>query len=219
MKEIAALLTFLFFSGLAIFLAVRKHIGTTLTVILLLFSLISGLVMASHDRFSELTWPIALFAPFQGELTRIKEESLWDFRKEAESDKQSLSLLVSAAKALHDGTEAQKKLVESALEAAKRLEEKATTHEQKSKEMSDKAEEVRAQTLAIYEASSELALLLTKVVWLQMEAKNEANGPRSEVARQRVMDQLDEIVNLVIPDPDARSRFVSDVMNSVPRPQ
>jgi len=49
MKEIIGLTVFCTFAGLTMILAVRRRIGTTLTVTLLMFSLLSGFLIVNYD--------------------------------------------------------------------------------------------------------------------------------------------------------------------------
>jgi len=73
---------------------------------------------------------------------------------------------------------------------------------------------LREQAAAIYRASGELALVLARVIYLQSETKD-SQGRSVQAALQQVMDGLDEIVNIVLEEPEERARFVSEVLNSV----
>jgi len=84
------------------------------------------------------------------------------------------------------------------------------------KEQGLKIEQTTQQAAAFSRALSDLALLLTRVTWLQLQARDETDAKRRDAAVRQVMDHLDEIVDLVIEDPDARSEFVNSVMGSLP---
>jgi len=216
MKESIGLLVFLAISGSAITLAVKKRTGNALTVILLVFSLVSGLGIANYDWIRKVEGRVPALEPFRKQVLSIKEDAVDEICNEVEAQKASISLLLSNAKEAHEDLEARKESMESLLAAITKLEESAREQEQKAGELNEKAEKMQGQLLAVHRASSELALLLTRVTWLLFEAREEYGAERSQAAIQKIMDGLDEIVNLVIVDPKAREDFVSDVMRSLP---
>lgn len=69
MKEVIGLLIFIVIATITIFLVVDKRIGSTLTIILLVFSVISGLAAANYDIIKKLKWK-----DFELELEAVKSD-------------------------------------------------------------------------------------------------------------------------------------------------
>ena len=108
------------------------------------------------------------------------------------------------------------KYAEALLENVKKAEEKLKIQELSLNERIVRVDQAADKVSAAYGASSELALLLTKAIWLQFQAKDENDAKRRDAVVRQLMDQLDVIVEFVIEDPDARSEFVNGVMGSIP---
>lgn len=216
MKEIVGLLVFLAIGAGAIILAVKDRIGNNLATILLIFSLVSGWGIANYDWLQRLEWQVPGFAPFQKRVQTIEEGAVRDIHSQAEAEKASINLLISSAKEAHEDLGARKESIESLLSAVAKLEESVKAQEQKATELNEKARKMEDELVAIHDASSQLALLLTRVTWLEFEANDEYGAERAQIAVQKIMDGLDEIVGLVIKDPKARQAYISDVMSSLP---
>jgi len=216
MKEIIGLLVFFTIAGSAVVLAVSKRTGNTLTAILLLFSMASGWGISNYDWIQTIEWQVPGLEVFQNQVQFIKEEAVEDLCNEVEVQKASIDMLLFNAEKTHEEMAARKEAMESLLAAVSRLEESIRAQEEEARELNDKAQKMEGQLVAIHHASSELALLLTRVIWLQFEARDEYGAEHAQAAVQKVMDGLDEIVNLVIVDPKARKDFIKGVMSSIP---
>jgi uncharacterized protein YhaN len=216
MKEVIGLLVFLTVAALAITLSVKKRTGNVLTAVLLVFSLVSGWGIANYDWIRKIEWQVPGFEPFQREVSAIKEDAVTDMCSQIEAQKESMAVLVSNAQEVHEDLGARKESMESLLEAINSLKENLVEQEQKAKELTERAEKMQAQLIAVHHASSELALLLARVTWLHLEARDEYGVERAQTAVQKIMDGLDDIVNLVILDPNEREAFISNVKSSLP---
>ncbi|MGV8075336.1 MAG: hypothetical protein AB2L11_12360 [Syntrophobacteraceae bacterium] len=223
MKEIIALLVFLIIAGLSTLLAARERIGNALLVILLAFSLIAGWMIANYDRIQGLQWEVLGHESFRKQIQLEKgnalaevKNALDNMRKEVEEGRQSIRLAVSEASDLRNKIREERSVLDSALENFRQIEASMKNEERNIKELRDRSDEIRQQIAAIHEASSELALSLTRLTWLLMEARKDYGAERADLAVQHIMNQLDEIVGVVIDDPKARAEFVAEVMNSVP---
>lgn len=227
MKEIVGLLAFMVISGSTITLAVMKRTGNALTAILLLFALLSGWGIANYDWIRNLQWQVPGFDVFQEQVLTTKEDAVGDICREVEAQKVSIGLLLSNATRTHEdflskATQTQEDLgiqkdsLESLLIVIDDLEKSMRAQEQKAMELNDKAEKMQRQLIALHQASSELALLLTRVTWLQFEARDEYGVERAQAAVQKIMDELDVIVGLVLTDPKARKNFIAEVTQSLP---
>jgi archaellum component FlaC len=205
MRETVALLVFLAIAGPAILLAIKKRIGNPLTVILLVFSLISGWGIANYDWVKKVQFQPPGLSDFQKQVAEIKQGAVDELKKEAEDGKESFKRLASSVELTGALVEKRKNEIDGLADA-----------------MNKSGEEMKAQEEKIEKINanfSELALLLTKVAWLQFQALGEPQSNRARAATQKIMDSLDEIVAAVIPDPQARAQFVSNLFNSLPAQQ
>ena len=216
MREIIGLMVFLTIAGSAITLSVKKWTGNALTAILLIFSLAAGWGIVNYDWIQKLEWQVPGLEPFERRVLSIKEDAVGEMFREIEIQKESVNRLVSHAKEVHEDLGVRKESLQSLLDTITKLEDVIKDQEQKARELSDKAQKMQDQLVAVHRASSELALLLTRVTWLNLEARDEYGIERAQAAVQRIMDELDQIVDLVIVDPGAKEEFISDVKNSLP---
>jgi hypothetical protein len=216
MKEIIGLIVFLIVCSSAIVLAVKRVIGTGLTAVLLAFSLLAGLAIANFDLLGKVRWEVPGLSLFQGEVNQVKDQAFEDLRNEVEYQRQTIRTAISDLNATSEKLDAGIKYAEALLDSVKRAEEKLKVQELGLRERTIKIDQAAERASAVYGASSELALLLTKAIYLQFQVKDEADAKRREAVFRQVMDQLDAIVNFVIEDPDVRSEFVNSVLGSVP---
>jgi hypothetical protein len=215
-KEILALLVFFPIASLTTYLAVKRQIGNALTAVLLVFSLLAGLAIANYDFIGKAKWEFPGISLFQDEVSQVKNEALQGLQKEVESQRQAIKVGISDLNATNERLDAGIKYAEALLESIKKAEERLKIEEFTLKEQGLKSDRTAEQATAVYRAVSELALLLTKVTWLQLQARDESDARRRDAAVRQVMDQLDLIVDLVIEDPDVKSEFVNSVMGSLP---
>ena len=201
-KESIALLIFFAIVGLTLYLTVKRRINATLTVVLLVFSLLTGLAIANYDLVRQVNW--------------IKDQTLEELQKEAELQRQTIRPLLNDLNGTSEKVDAGIKYAEALLDSIKKAEERQKKEELVFKEQGLKIEQATEQMAALSRALSELALLFTKVTWLQLQTRDDSDVKRRDTAVRQVMDQLDAIVDLVIEDPELRSEFVNSVMGSLP---
>ncbi len=218
-KEIIALLVFLPMVGLTVYLAVKKQIGSALTGVLLVFSLVAGLTIANYDLIGRVRWEIPGFSFFQNQVGQVKNQAMEELQTEVENQRQAFKTVIADLNGTSEKLDVGIKYAEALLESVKKAEERLRVQEMALKEQGVKSDQAAEQATAVYRAVAELALLFTKVTWLQLQARDESDVKRRDTAVRQVMDQLDLIVDLVIEDPDVRSKFVDNVMGSLPRQQ
>jgi len=216
MKEIIALIVFFLVCSLTIFLAVRRKIGSSLAAVLLVFSLLAGLAIANHDLLRDVKWEVPGISLFRNEASQIKEQALDDLRYEGDSQRETIRANISDLNATSERLDTAIKYAEALLESVKKAEEKLKVQEFNLKEQTARIDQATEKAALAYGAMADLALLLTKTIWLQFQAKDDTDVKRRDLAVRQVMDQLDVIVSAVIEDPEARSEFVNSVMRSLP---
>ena len=222
MKEIIGLAVFLTFAGSAVVLSVRGHIGNSLTAIILLFSLLAGWTTANYDWVTRVRWEVPGLEALREEASSARQliaaEKAAVLEEIREEGKRSIQALALTAGEAQQKVGARLTELESLMDTVNKSEEAFKELERKIDEVNNRTTQLRDQVVAIHATSSELALSLTRVMWLQLETGNEASAERTKVAVQKLLDGLDEVVNLIIVDPEARSRFVSDVVDTLPPP-
>jgi len=164
MKEIVALTVFLLVCSSTIFLAVKKQIGSGLTAVFLVFSLFAGLAIANYDLLREVKWEVPGLALFRNEVDQVKEKALEELRYEAESQKLTIQANIGDLNATSEKLDTGIKYAEALLESIKKAEEKLKVQELNLKEQTARVDQAAERGAAIYGASADLALLLTKAI-------------------------------------------------------
>jgi septal ring factor EnvC (AmiA/AmiB activator) len=219
MKLLVGLAVFFMMAGFTFYLAGTQRIHALVTAVLLSFSLLSGFVIANYDWLERLRFEVPGLQLYEDRVLRIREEAIQELRGEVERRKKELSDLMAEHADLTGRLESQKKNIEAVLDSTRSFENELKEKEQALKDIAARAELARDHMVAVQGRTSELALLLTRITWLQFQAANQQSPERAEAAVKQIMDGLDEIVGLVITDPQARNEFVSGVMGSLPPPR
>ncbi len=70
---------------------------------------------------------------------------------------------------------------------------------------------------AIFSATKELSLILTRITYVQGQTKNElGSSVRLKKAAEIIEKDINRVLNLMIPDPKERSAFVAELTNALP---
>lgn len=199
MRETIALAILLLSAASTLVLAAKKRIGTGIAVALVCSALIAGWLVSHPD------WLNALGI---GDIFRGGSN-----QKEGEGGAKRPPLTMADIPAL---LEKQQKALDALAESNGIMREKLNAGDQQLKELQETLEQVKREAASLQSRSSELALMLTRIVWLQLEALDDPNGERADMAVQRILDEMDAILTLAIEDPAARARFVDDVKKALP---
>lgn len=219
MREVIALAVFLTFSGFAIFLAARGRSGNVLTAILLAFSVLSGWGIANYDWIRTVRWEVPGIEAFRNQLDEIREDAVMEIQKAADARGSELRTVVAEAEAAAEQSEARKRSLDASLEAALKAEERIKVYEQRLLEIYGTDFAAKDDAWEANRANHELALILTRIAWLLLESRDNPGDERCQLAVQGIKDSLDEVMMIVIKDPEERVRFISEVMNSIPPKQ
>ena len=82
--------------------------------------------------------------------------------------------------------------------------------------LSKHAEKTKGEIGDLFKSSSDLALLITKVSWLQLQTKNEFGTERAQRAIKNINDDLNEIIKVVIPNEENRNKWINELQSSLP---
>lgn len=216
MKELTGLIVFFLIAGVSIHLAVEKKITHALTALFLAFSLVSGWSIANYDWLSKLQWQVPGLDAFESYVEAVQNSAVEEICRESEAQKGAMLSALNEAREAHSAMDSGRESLEALIASVNKLEENLKEMENRARELSEKNGKMEAQLIKVHQASSELALVLTRVIWLQFEARDEYGVERARTALEKVMDGLDEIVNIVIVEPKKRQAFVDSVKGLLP---
>jgi hypothetical protein len=218
-KAIVALLFLVSIVVITLHLTTKKQIGVLVAVLFFCVAILGGLAIANYDFIKTLKWNGLEIQTFRGEVDSIKGEALASIRAEVESQKASIRLLITNANDLRTALDAEKAAVESLLEKSKAAEQRLTSLDQHVSQVAAQIAESQRRVEELHKASDDLALLLAQITWLQIETKNEFGTERATAALNKIVDGLNRVVVVVIPEANARSRWIQQLTNSLPKGQ
>ncbi len=216
MKEAIGLGVFAVVSFSAIGLAAVKRIQTPTLTVLLLFAMGSGWGIAHHDWLRQAQFQVPGFDLFRSTVTQIREEALYDMKTSIAAEREALASLLAAGEETRRKLNNELKTAEDLIEAVRGAEEGLRERDGRLKEWSEAALSARDEMVAVQQAVAELSLALTRLIYLSLEARDQYGQERAQMATRQIMDSLDELVGLSIPDPEARAEFVRGVTSSLP---
>lgn len=208
-KETVAILFGVCVTIFTLYLIVTKQIDAKISAVLLIFALIGGLGIANYDIIKRIKWKDIELETYERKVQDIKEGALHEIEREVINHKESISLLIANLNDTREKIDAQRK-------AVKLLVEKISQQEQRLQYLANKADSTKNRIEILHKASSDLALLLTKITWLQVETKSEFGTNRAQKAIEQILNDLNRIVAVVIPDTQERSRWVGELQSSLP---
>lgn len=209
---------FVCLTAITVFLNVRRQISDLMAAVLLLFTLVSSWATANHDWIRNLDFRLPGLKSLENEVTRLREETIAALLAESEARRQGLTALVSQVNMSSEKFEQERKAMESTLEQSRLLKENWEAKQNELMEFLHATQTLREQMLAVHNATADLALALTKLIYLQLAGGPQAAGEQQNALRRHLLISLDEVVALAIPDPLVREAFVEEVMKSAPAP-
>lgn len=220
MKLIIALLFFVNLTVVTIHLAVIKRIDSKLTTLFLFCAIVGGFAIANYDviRYFKLGREGVEIETAKREIDDAKSSALAEIDAEVKSQKESIRLLVSNANQASDKLEAQKealsKLVDTAIALQKNI-------EQQKREISKLNQETltaKQEIVKLNTASSEIALTLVRATYLTLQTRSEFGaGPRLTKAVAEIEKDINQILPMVIPNPQLRAEWLQQLQNTLPK--
>lgn len=209
MKEIVALLFLICIVVVTLYLATTLQIDLKAATIFFGVAIVGGFVIANYDFVKKFKWKGLELETFRGEVASVKKEALDEIRIEVATQQDAVKLLIANANDIREKIEIQKVAVESLLDRAQAAEDRLT-------KVASGVEESRRRIEQLHRASSDLALLLTKITWLQVETKSEFGTERATLAIQQMLADLNRVVGVVIPDEGERTKWIQQLKQSLP---
>jgi len=217
MKEVIALIVFLALVIFTFYLTLSHKIDTKITIVFLIFSIISGFIISNYDIIKKLKWKGFELETFKQDVSEIKSKALKEIREDVDDQKQSIKLLITSANDTRSNLDIQIRIVESLIDKVKVTEESIKKQAINVNKLNLRAEKTKQQISILHNASTELALLLTKITWLQLETKSEFGTDRAQKAMDDIFEDLNKIIAVVIPNGQDRAKWINDLQSSLPK--
>ena len=213
MKELIAILTYIIIFIIAIYFSVIKRRDLKLLIIFLAFAIFSGLAISNHDMLEKFKFG-SKFVSIEvetaiKEIQETKETAIKEISSEVKEHEESIRLLISNANNTKDKIE---NLIEIATELGNNIE------KQKKEiiEINKFSENTKKEIETLNTASAQIALILVRATYFTLETKSEFGTSRAEKAIQEIMNDLNKILPMVIPDNEERDKWIKDLQNILP---
>jgi len=214
-QQIAGLVIFLSLTSLTVYLNVRRKISDLMAAALLVFTLLSSGAVANADRLWGGTLNASGMENYEREMTRIQEEAMAGLLAEWNTRKDELARLSAEINASSETFRKEREAMDSALEDSRQMMADRREWQSQMLEFQNFAQASQDELMAIHNVTAQIALVLTRLIYLQVEGNRHLPLNQENPLRQQVLDGLDELVSLAIPDPLHREAFVEEVIESV----
>ena len=77
-------------------------------------------------------------------------------------------------------------------------------------------EQTEKRVRVLNDASNQLALISTRITYLQLETKSEFGTDRAQKAMEKIFTDLNTVAMLVIPDMSKRNEWISKLQSELP---
>jgi chromosome segregation ATPase len=219
MKEIIALLWAICIVVVAIYLHVNNILGKASTTVLFALAIVGGLGIANYDlvrKFKGLGLEVELETA-RKEIDSAKGKALSEIEEEVAGHKDSIAMLIRTGNELNEKLESQKTVVDAMIEKAESLETQLKDDQKKLEDMKGQVVLAHRNSQAIYNATKELSVILTRITYVQSQTKGEfGNTPRLQKAAEIIEKDIDRVLQLMIPDPQERNAFVKELTSALP---
>lgn len=217
MKELIALLVFVFISAPTIYLSIKKRIDTKLTVILLCFSIASGFFITNYDIITRFKWGKVEIETAKNAISAAKQAALDEIASEVKDQKESIKLLIANANDSRDKLGKQKLAMEELIKTATALQKRIEEQKRSIIALNQTAEKTKADIEKLNAASSQIALTVIRATYFSLETKGEFGGPRSQKAIEEILSDLNRILPMVIPNEKERSEWIKKLQTALPK--
>ena len=222
MKLIIGLLIFICVTVLTMYFAVTKRFDYKLTIIFLAFAIMAGFVAANYDvvrhlKFGHEGLEVETKAA-KLEIAGAKTSALAEINTEMKSQKEAIQLLVSNANDTYDKLGDQEKSLTELVNSGTALQKRIEEQKQEVIKLNQDSQAAKKEIEKLNEASRRIALALVKATYLTLETKNEfGNSPRITKAMAEIEKELNQVLPMVIIDPQERKQWIQQLQQSLPK--
>ncbi len=217
MKEIIALLWAICIVVVAIYLHVNSNLSKASTSLLFTLAIIGGLAIANYNLLKKFKGLGVEVETAREEIDFAKGEALSDIEKEVAEHKESIAMLIRTGNELSKTLEGQKTVVTAMIDKAQSLESQLKEHEIQLEDSKGQIVLAHRNSQAIFNATKELSLILTRITYIQAQTKNElGNSARLQKATKLIEKDINRVLQLMIPDAGEQSAFVQELTTALP---
>ncbi|TKJ39577.1 MAG: hypothetical protein CEE38_02315 [Planctomycetes bacterium B3_Pla] len=217
MKLILGLLAFICFSTITIYLSVEKRMDHKLTVILLAFSILSGIAIANYDVIRKFKFGGLEVETAKKEISDAKDDAISAIKQEIEKQKESVAILTRDANVTSDKIEKQKSEINTLVKTAQELEKEIVKRKEETLLLSRDTQESRKEIETLNIAAQQIALTLVKATYLTLSTKSEfGTSSRLTKATKEIENDINRILPIVMPDSEERSQWINDLKDILP---
>jgi chromosome segregation ATPase len=211
-----ALSIFVVTAGLSIYLAATKRIDRALTVIFLSFSVVAPFVVANYDVITKLTWGNFAVQTAKREIMEAKESAIKEISAEVKEQKESIKLLISNANDTREKMEKQKQALDDVIQRASAIQNKIAEQKKRIVDLNQSAEKTKKEIESLNVAAAQTALILVRATYFTIETKGEFGTDRATKAIQEVLNDLNKILPIVIPNEKERADWIKRLQTTLP---
>jgi len=217
MKEIIALLWAICITVVTIYLLVSGKLGKAPSGLLFSVAIVGGLAIVNYDFIKKFEGFGVSVETARQEISSAKSEALTEIKNDVEAHKQSIALLIRTENELNDRLEKQKAIVDSMIEKAQSLEQELQEDQKHIDEIKQEVVLAHQNSQAIFNATKELSVILTRITYVQAQTKSEfGNTPRLKKAAEIIETDINRVLMLMIPNPGERQAYVQKLTSSLP---
>ena len=215
MQTTIALLCGISVAAIAVVLHVRKNVDKTVLTIMFGLAIVGGLAIANYDVLTKWKGLGIEMETARGEIQVEKESALKEIKKEVGRHKDSIAVLMKSANDLTKQLEKQKEVAEALVEKATELESEIDNDQKQLAKIKTDVIKAKQATQASYNATEELAKIITRIAYFQVATKNQFGTAKAKKAIQKITADLNRITVMMIPDREERGRFVRGLQNEL----
>ena len=151
------------------------------------------------------------------EIDSAKGKALSEIETEVEGHKQAMAMLIRSGNELSEKLENQKAVVNAMIEKAQSLENQLKDDQKKLEDVRSQVVLAHRNSQAIFNATKELSLILTRITYLQAKTNSEfGNTPRLQKAAEIIEQDINRVLQMMIPDAQQQKVFVEELTSALP---
>lgn len=216
MKDLIAFLVFTCLVITTIYLVVTKQVDWKVASTFFAFSIIALVTISNYDLVKRFKWWGVEIETAKREIVETKESALKEISSEVKNQKESIELLISDVNNTRDEIERQKEALNELIRTATDLQHKIEEQKKKIIGLNKSAENTKKDIERLNIAASQTALVVIKTNYLTLMTKHEFGTKRAQKAIQEVLDELNRILPIVIPDEKERSEWIKKLKDTLP---
>lgn len=217
MKEVIALLWAICLVVVAIYLHATNTLGKASTTTIFVLAIVGGLTIANYDVIKKFKGLGMELETARKEIDLAKGEALSDIEKEVEGHKEAIAMLIRSGNELNEKLENQKTVVSAMIEKAQSLESQLKDDQKEIAEVRNQVVLAHHNSQAIFNATKELSLILTRITYVQAQTKSEfGNSPRLQKAAEIIEQDINRVLQIMIRDAQERKLFVEELTSALP---